>query len=451
MVRKQKEPLMGTDLMEHMKKRTSLDEIKENQLDTEFKISIAATSLARYLCEHIESLPLSAQTRILDTHDFLLMMVPLIDEPPWTRRRQKIIATTNNNNQRSNSVTIWEKYSDNHAWEEVQPKDLLQITKCEAQCWLAIFYLTCNSACRKQYGLTTFRKSQLLRLRKFLNELMCDQLPVLAEVMRYMDELSIMNVPESNSQSETSTLLLQQVALMRESIVQGKNWNNVISKQYEDIFSKTTDFNDEKLRKISEIYSIDEIENVIGGTTSLQISQCGNETSSEILESVKLTVHLGSNDETNLFSFLLRPDHGDDPHVMNTPDNGLIQRIKLDFADKKRRLQSIIPSHASITLNIIHSSSSNNNDTVKVINCSDIDLPCIAENSEQSENKKCFASYDTLPALEWKQIGRIEDKIAVQIGFKKVSKKTLQTKVEGGSMADAYYILHTVFLSKVCC
>jgi len=103
--------------------RSTEDEIHDTQLDTEYKTAVIATSLARHLCEHFDTLPIAAQTRILDTHDFLLLMVPLIEEPPWTRRRSSP----------RTSSTVWEKQTDDCTWNEVLPSDLLRITRCEAQ------------------------------------------------------------------------------------------------------------------------------------------------------------------------------------------------------------------------------------------------------------------------------------------------------------------------------
>lgn len=44
-------------------------------------------AVLRFLCEHIESIPLSVFNRMLQTHDVMLLLIPLIENPPWTRRR----------------------------------------------------------------------------------------------------------------------------------------------------------------------------------------------------------------------------------------------------------------------------------------------------------------------------------------------------------------------------
>lgn len=47
---------------------------------------------------------------------------------------------------------------------------------------------------RRKYELTEFKKSNLLRLRKFMNELLLDQIPQLVDMLRALEELSIMPV-----------------------------------------------------------------------------------------------------------------------------------------------------------------------------------------------------------------------------------------------------------------
>jgi hypothetical protein len=49
---------------------------------------------------------------------------------------------------------------------------------------------------------TTFRKANLLRLRKYLNEVTLDQLPILTNLLRALEELSIVQenaVAQKNS------------------------------------------------------------------------------------------------------------------------------------------------------------------------------------------------------------------------------------------------------------
>jgi hypothetical protein len=50
--------------------------------------------MLRFLCEHVSALPLGVVVRLLDTHDMLLGVVPLLENPPWTRRLASVRVIT---------------------------------------------------------------------------------------------------------------------------------------------------------------------------------------------------------------------------------------------------------------------------------------------------------------------------------------------------------------------
>ena len=191
----------------------------------------------RFICEHSDVMPLSVASRITDTHDFLILTVPLIENPPWTRRLDS---------------GKWQKLVEQN-WKDVQPIDLLKLTKNEGQPWLMLFHLVTKKTFRERYHLNTFRKAQLLRVRKFLNEVMLDQMPILADIQRYMDELAITEVPEPQSVQE-NVFMFQQVAVTREKAIKGKSWSEISAKALETIFFMS-DKDDEDLKRIANIYT----------------------------------------------------------------------------------------------------------------------------------------------------------------------------------------------------
>lgn len=145
--------------------KTPLEELRAHLAQIEFKVCIAACSLVRFLCEHADKLPLSVCSRITDTHDLLVLVIPLIENPPWTRR----------------SGGKWQKLVD-QKWTDVAPIDLLRVTKLEGQPWLSLYFLLAKTVFRERYHINAFRKSQLLRVRKYINEVLLDQLPFLADI-----------------------------------------------------------------------------------------------------------------------------------------------------------------------------------------------------------------------------------------------------------------------------
>ena len=411
MVRVQKEPESVQDYAKRLQSRTTLDGMRENCLTTEFNTAVASVSLARHLCEHFDFLPLGAQTRILDTHDFLVMIVPLIDEPPWTRRRVK-------QSKEEGNKTVWEKYIENQ-WDEINVSDLLQITKCEAQCWLAIFHLTCNNTCRERYALNSFRREQLLRLRKFLNNFMLDQLPVLADVMRYMDELSLLTVSDCST-GQGAAFLMQQVSTMRETILKDQDWDKVANDQYKLIFSRIIDSKDDELRLIASIYNDDFIENIaVDNATNAQYKNM-----SMPIHHITLSAEING-----LLTeiVILTTKESVDPSFVETPF-GKFKRTKLSMMKSSENNVAQILPNANLTAIIAFDAES---DYCIKLECKNIDLPSLTNESSRSRIK------------EWRQLGTLEKGIVLQLGLK--------INPYGGDALEkgtCTYVLNQAFISQ---
>ena len=102
---------------------------------------------------------------------------------------------------------------------------------------------------------------QILRVRKYLSETLLDQLPFLVDIQRYMDELSITDVPEP-AQAGNSIFLFQQVSVMRESILKNKDWPLVAQDQMVNVFTMT-DREDADLRRMADLYADDAVGDVM--------------------------------------------------------------------------------------------------------------------------------------------------------------------------------------------
>lgn len=238
----------AAEFAKQLASRSPIEELAQHLKEIEFKVCVSCVAVARFLCESADVMPLSVVSRITDTHDLLVLLVPLIENPPWTRRLAN---------------GKWEKLIDN-AWKEVAPIDLLKITKVEGQPWLAMYHLLAKDVFRERYHLNTFRKGQALRVRKYINDVMLDQLPFLADIQRYMDELAITEVPEPHSTigGSNGVFMFQQVAVLREAIVKGRQWDQVAATQLQSVFTMT-DRTDADLLKMAELYSNDLTEGVM--------------------------------------------------------------------------------------------------------------------------------------------------------------------------------------------
>ena len=116
-------------------------ELRDQRYQIEYSLGLSSLTIVRYLLESFPSLPLNVQSRLLKTHDILLMLIPLIEEPPWIRL----------------TSSSWEVYEEGK-W--TVPEDLNVVGKSTAQVWLCVFYLTGTKECRESYPLNDFRKGE---------------------------------------------------------------------------------------------------------------------------------------------------------------------------------------------------------------------------------------------------------------------------------------------------
>lgn len=228
------------DFANKLKERTAKEELDEQALQIEFTVSVSCVALVRMLVEHVGELTVAAVSRIVDKHDFLLSVIPLIEHPPWTRARQD-----------QDGKRVWQKL-DNGEWSDVAHDRLLDVTKLEAQAWFALYWLSMHQEIRKRYGFDAYRKQTLLRARRFVNDVLFDQIPVLADLQRFMDELAIVAAPEPTAVNDRMGLM-QQVAAFQESICRKADYEALAKAQIEEIWSKVS-MKDADLTKLVDIY-----------------------------------------------------------------------------------------------------------------------------------------------------------------------------------------------------
>lgn len=59
------------------------DKLKEHRLGT----AVCSVTIVRYLSDAAAKLPVSILTRLLQTHDTIMALLPLAESPPWKRER----------------------------------------------------------------------------------------------------------------------------------------------------------------------------------------------------------------------------------------------------------------------------------------------------------------------------------------------------------------------------
>ncbi len=63
---------------------------------------------------------------------------------------------------------------------------------------------------RAKYDMDEYRKEAVLRVRRYMNDILLDQLPILKDLQRVLDELT-MGVSSQQDESQTTRLIIEQV------------------------------------------------------------------------------------------------------------------------------------------------------------------------------------------------------------------------------------------------
>ncbi|NXL14531.1 ZMY10 protein, partial [Setophaga kirtlandii] len=232
----------------------------------EFEISLKALSVLRFITDHLDSLPLSALTRMLNTHNLPCLLVELVEHCPWS---------------------CWEagklKKFENGTWHVVPPEEQLKMTKLDGQVWLALLNLLLSPECQRKYRFDGFNKSQLLKLRAFLTDVLIDQLPNLVEMQRFLSYLAV-----TDPAPPKKDLILEQVPVVWDHILKkhsGK-WEAIAKHQVKHAFSPTDEELRLQARRWAQTYSLDMMEalapdkplcRVCGAEAGKRCSRCRNE------------------------------------------------------------------------------------------------------------------------------------------------------------------------------
>lgn len=222
---------------------------KEQEFDRqlsviEFNVAISSISIIRYISDQVKHLSPAVIRHLHLENDMLMACVALIEDRPWLKKE---------------GGKPKEKFEDGH-WVEIAKNELTKLPKVEGQIWITIYNLLLAPECAKNYEITDYRKNMLLRvpiylpkLRKYLNELIIDQIPNLTDVLKTLEQLSIMN---TNAQTARNPFVVQQLPELRRGIAEGKVWEEIAEHQLNNYFtreSEAAEFDD--LVKFADMYS----------------------------------------------------------------------------------------------------------------------------------------------------------------------------------------------------
>lgn len=203
---------------------------------------------------------------MLNTHNLPCLLVQLVEHCPWSCYEAGTL-----------------KKFENDEWYEVPPEDQAKMTKLDGQVWLALLNLLLSPECQHKYHFDSFNKSQLLKLRAFLTDVLLDQLPNLVEMQRFLSHLAV-----TEPAPPKKDLVLEQVPVIWDHLLRknaGK-WEAIAKHQVKHAFSPTEGELKVQARRWAQMYSLDLLEalapgkprcRVCGVEAAKRCSRCRNE------------------------------------------------------------------------------------------------------------------------------------------------------------------------------
>jgi hypothetical protein len=139
--------------------------------------NFACLSILRFLAENIKLFS-GLPNIFTNKFDLPSILIALLDEAPWLKK---------------NAQGKWTKFENGEYKECKDPADRFILTIPHAHVWLTLLALLTSPEFRGTYEVTPQRKDDLLRLKKYFNEVLLDQLPVLVDVQRAIEEISLLD------------------------------------------------------------------------------------------------------------------------------------------------------------------------------------------------------------------------------------------------------------------
>ncbi|SBT79839.1 MYND finger protein, putative [Plasmodium malariae] len=149
----------------------SISEILKEENDKtrnidKLKIYMNVINNLRNITDRIHLLNNTVVNKIVD-YDILLILVPLLEKRPW--RHENYVFEKNE----------WVKTEDN------------TLAATEKQLWLILYTLILNRTCQEKYEMTNYRRNNILKLRKYMNESLHEQLPPMKTLHTFIEHLYI--------------------------------------------------------------------------------------------------------------------------------------------------------------------------------------------------------------------------------------------------------------------
>ena len=227
--------------------RTIDEEFRHHERTINFGICMSCISIIRYVTDHLTKLPPAFAHHIVVQADIVMLLVDLIDQKPWLKKTK------------DGKREIWEDAK----WQIVTEANWGKVPKIEAQCWISVYNILLTQETAKKYEITESRKNSLMKLKKYLNELLIDQIPPLAQLLKNLEYISMQNCAAIQT---IDPFMVQQLPELRNRIMENNNWEEIGEFQKENYFNNNKDKREFDMQmELASIYGNDAIDTITEG------------------------------------------------------------------------------------------------------------------------------------------------------------------------------------------
>ena len=195
------------------------EDLQEKEDEIRFNTALCALSVLRYITDYAPGAHPGAVTRMVSTNDVVMALIPLVDSPPWVRRRRVA----------GQKKRVLEKFVEGK-WQAIQGDERVRVCKHDAQVWLALNNLIVDPECRKRYRWDAYRIETASKLKRHFNETLFDQLPVLQDLARTVDQ-TILAGGDAGGESYQPSFILELVPEVYDGFMQCTDWGALVEEQ----------------------------------------------------------------------------------------------------------------------------------------------------------------------------------------------------------------------------
>lgn len=232
-------------------------EMENKVKDIEFNLGISSISIIRYISDHLNQLSFPVRHHMMDIKDIPMNLVALIEYKPWVRRVNRTKNPPEKKSEIRDEKDFEEEIFENNKWIKIKSLGN-KLPKIEAQIWICLYNIFMCQEANKRYEITEFRKSNLLRLRKYMNDNLFDQIPPLQQMYRALEEISMMQCNSSLSNNPFIVAIVPTLYNILYAPKKEEYYETTSKSILENSFVKGDKKTEMEL--ISEIYNVDNIE-----------------------------------------------------------------------------------------------------------------------------------------------------------------------------------------------